>query len=389
MVSKLLEFKFKVKDDTAASFKKLNTNLSGIGARLGGIRTGIAGAFGAAGFGLMAKKAVDTADKIHKLNLRLGASPEALSQLAYAAERSGVPVNTMTMAMQRMVRRISEAADGSGEAQGALEELGLEAGELNQLKPAEQLNVIADAMDGLAGDAEQVRIAMRLFDSEGVQMVQMLKGGSVELMKLRQNADDLGLTLDEVDVGAAASFKDSMTDIKSVMQAITTEITIGLAPSLTKVANTFVDWYKINRDLISQNAAAVFERLKITLSTVWPYAKQLAEWLYKVVDASAKAAAAVAVFLERRTMSDEHRNQIIDNAWSGGGQAAASQPAPGTAAYVAAQGGGSGFTGQDAADFAFGTGGGGATIVNNFNGQMSRSDYAAVTNEQTRMQSRQ
>lgn len=389
MISKLLEFKFKVKDDTAASFKKLNANLSGVGTRLGSIKAGIAGAVGAAGLGLMAKNAIDTADKIHKLNLRLGAAPEALSQLAYAAERSGVPVNTMTMAMQRMVRRISEAADGSGEAQGALEELGLEAGELNQLKPAEQLNVIADAMDGLAGDAEQVRIAMRLFDSEGVQMVQMLKGGSEALMKMRQAADDLGLTLDETDVGAAAAFSDSMKDIRSVMQAITTELTIGVAPALTKVSNTFVEWYKINRDLISQNAAEVFERLRVTISTVWPHAKQLAEWLYKIVDAAAKAAAAITVWAESRTLSSERRNQIIDNAWNGGGQAADNGPAPGTAAYIAAQGGGQGFTGQDAADFAFGANGGGATIVNNFNGQMSRSDFAAVTTEQARTAARQ
>lgn len=387
MMTKLLAFKFTATDKTGVAFKSVNSNLKGINAQLGYMKSKLAGALAIGGFGLMAKNAVDTADKIHKLNLRLGATPEALSQLAHAADMSGVPFNTMSMAMQRATRRIAEAAEGTGEAQGALEELGLEAGELVQMKPEEQLNVLADAMEGLAGDADKVRVAMKLFDSEGVAMVQMLKGGSEAIMAMRDEADELGLTLSQADVDAAAKFKDSMGKIKAVMQAITTEITIGLAPGITKVAEQFVAWYKANRDLISQNAVAVFERLKTTIDFLWPGAKMVAEWFYKIADGAAKAAAAVVNYIDANTLSDERRNQIIDEAWNGtGGQDSA--PLTGAAALAAA-GGGEGFTGADAEAWSFGSGGGGATIVNNYNGQVSRSDVVNISAEQARAATRQ
>lgn len=389
MISKLLQFKFAVKDDTAATFKKLNANLAGVQTRLGGIKTALAGAVGAAGFGIMAKNAVETADKIHKLNLRIGATPEALSQLAYAAGQSGVPVNTLAMAMQRATRRIAEAAEGTGEASGALEELGLEAGELREMRPEEQLSVLADAMQGLATDADKVRVAAKLFDSEGVMMLQMLKGGSIAIDEMRQKADDLGLTLSQDNVDAAAAFGDSMDNIKNIMQAIVTQITIAVAPAMTQVADKFTDWYKANKDLIKQNAVAVFERLKVTLENLWPVAKTVAEWIYKVADAAAKAAAAVANWIDRNTLSDQRRNQIIDEAWGGGGGNQANTPAPGSAAAVAAAGGGAGFTGADAEAWAFGNGGGGTTIVNNLNGQYSRSDLAQMNADQARIDARQ
>ena len=45
--------------------------------------------------------------------------------------------------------------------------------------------------------AERVRLAFKLFDSEGVALVNLLRGGSDALEEMRGRARDLGIVLDE------------------------------------------------------------------------------------------------------------------------------------------------------------------------------------------------
>ena len=145
----------------------------------------------------LTKNSIDSADEIQKLNQRLGASTEALSQYKYVADLTGVSFKTLTTGWQRMTRRVAEAAQGTGEARQALAELGLDVQKLNQLKPEDQFEVLADAIMGVKNPADQVRLAMKLFDTEGVALLQTMQGGSEAMRGLRDEADTLGLTLDQ------------------------------------------------------------------------------------------------------------------------------------------------------------------------------------------------
>ncbi len=78
---------------------------------------------GVGGIGSTIKSSLDAADKIDKLAIRLGATTEGLSELQHAAELTGVPFQTLTMGLQRMTRRVAEAAQGTGEAKAAIREL--------------------------------------------------------------------------------------------------------------------------------------------------------------------------------------------------------------------------------------------------------------------------
>src|SRR5690554_184809 len=110
------------KADVAGKFKNMTNEVAQFGKRAIIATTGVAaGIFGIANStATLGDNAAKTADK-------LGLSIETLQELRYAGERSGIGANTIDMAMQRMVRRLAEAAKGSGEAKGALEELGMDA----------------------------------------------------------------------------------------------------------------------------------------------------------------------------------------------------------------------------------------------------------------------
>ena len=59
-------------------------------------------------------------DNIGKASSKLGVSVEALQSFRFAAEQSGLAVNTFDMSLQRFIRYSSEAAHGTGEAKVAL-----------------------------------------------------------------------------------------------------------------------------------------------------------------------------------------------------------------------------------------------------------------------------
>lgn len=190
-------------------------------------------------FANMVKESIDSADRLGKLSQRLGASTEALSELQHVADLSGVSFNTMTMGLQRMTRRVSEAAAGSGEAKKALAELGISAQRLNQLAPEKQFEVLADALAGVSNEGDRVRLAMKFFDSEGVALVQTMGQGAEGIRAMREEARKLGITLSQEDAQAAAIFNDQMTRATATMNGFAKEIALNSVTAFNKLTEAF------------------------------------------------------------------------------------------------------------------------------------------------------
>lgn len=204
-----------------------------------GLGTGLGDAFKSALTAIprFITESLGQADAIQKLNQRLGASTEALSQYKYVADLTGVSFNTLTTGWQRMTRRIAEAAQGTGEAKNALAELGLDVERLNQLAPEEQFEVLADAIISVKNPADQVRLAMKLFDSEGVALLQTMQGGSEAIRAMLDEADSLGLTLDQDTANAAARANDAMAKLGTASEAAGIVLINALGPAIEAVAN--------------------------------------------------------------------------------------------------------------------------------------------------------
>jgi len=197
----------------------------GVGLSIGGL----ANAFG---------RIVAEGDRLQKLAIRLGETTENLSQLQYVAERSAVPFNTMATALQRAQRRISEAAQGAGEARNALAELGLNAERLNLLRPTDQLLAVAEAMEDVRNSGDRTRLLMRLFDSEGVAMGQAMEEGAAGIRALMQEADELGATLDRRTADAMARTQDLMAELNARSTALGRSLAIELLPEVNEFLET-------------------------------------------------------------------------------------------------------------------------------------------------------
>ena len=202
---------------------------------LSGITAGLSFAGMAAGI----KSAMEEMDGLAKTSDKLGIVPEKLAGIRHAAEQTGVAVNTADMAMQRMLRRISEASVGKGEARGALAELGLDAKLLNEQSPDVVLGKVAKEINKIENQSDKLRIAMKLFDSEGVAFVNTLKLGEQGLADMIAEAKDLGIAPTREELRRIEAANDAMDraakSIKGAFMSAATE----LAPAIEGAADSF------------------------------------------------------------------------------------------------------------------------------------------------------
>jgi hypothetical protein len=223
-------------DRTAGAFGSVTKGLGKVGlnvAKLGAAFATLGVAAGAA----IVRSQMNTIDALGKTADKIGTTTEALGAMRHAAAITGVATTTLDMSLQRFVRRTSEASVGMGEARGAFRELGIDVQSFNQLPLEAQIGTIADKMETLRSQTDRVRIAQKLFDSEGVAMVQMLAEGSAGLKEMSEEAGALGLLLDRADVAQIEAANDSFTRASAVIEGLINQFTIGLAPFAEEVAN--------------------------------------------------------------------------------------------------------------------------------------------------------
>lgn len=208
---------------------------------IGKVMGAVLPAAGLAGLAAMTKQALENQAALHEMSQRLGVSTEGLSRLQYAAEQSGVGVSTLNMGLQRMTRRVSEAAAGTGEAKKALAELGISAQKLTKLRPEEQFKVLADSIMGVEDPADRVRLAMKLFDSEGVSLIQTMQGGSKAIEAMGAEADRLGVTVGTKAAESAKRATDAFGRLSASFTGVANTIGSQFAPEIEGAANWMSD----------------------------------------------------------------------------------------------------------------------------------------------------
>ena len=210
------------------SFKNVGAPLLSLKAKLG---------IAAAAMGVLAKRTLDNVDAMGKFADQIGVAPEKLQAIQHAAQMAGMGVDTTNMALQRMQRRVAEAANGTGEAVNALQELNIDAAKLAQLPVDQQLKAVADAMQGVEGQGDKTRLAMKLFDSEGVKMIRIMGEGSAAINAAEKELALLGATVDSSTTQQFAETNDAFTRFQTAVSGIGTVIMKKFAPALENIFN--------------------------------------------------------------------------------------------------------------------------------------------------------
>jgi len=238
MANQNLNFTITAKDLTRGTFRKLNQSLGLVRKALFNFKVGLTAVAGAAGIGLLVKSSLQSIDTLGKTAQKLGVTSQALQKLRYASNLAGVETRTVDLAVQRFTRRLSEAANGTGEAKDALKELGLNAKELAKQPLDKQMLALADAFANVDDAGTQVRLGFKLFDSEAVGMINTLKGGSAALQQMFQEAEGLGFILSKSAVRGVEQANDAFMKLKTMLGGVINQLVAGLAPAFQAIAET-------------------------------------------------------------------------------------------------------------------------------------------------------
>ena len=253
-------------DKTKRAFASVSKSMDRLKTSMGGLKGVVAGLIGAAGLGAMVTKLADVADKIGKTSDRLGIGTEDLQKFRFAAEQSGVEVSTFDMALQRFTRRTAEAAEGTGVAKAALEEMGISLINNDGTLKSNSilLREIADAFANTTDQTQKVKLAFKLFDSEGVKMVNMLQQGSGAIDAMGNQLESVGGIINDKAIKASEQFNDRLNimtqSVKGLLTPLVELVNQGLNPFFETTERMAMPLKEQHRLIQSQINALYLER---------------------------------------------------------------------------------------------------------------------------------
>lgn len=241
MANKKVNFLITAKDNASKTFRTVKNSLKAINkvarpairaikdfAKITGVATGALVLIGRQSFAFM-----DTLDKVSK---KIGVSTEFLQKLRFAGSATGVSVEKLDMGLQRFARRVDEARVGTGEALGALKELGIQFNNTDgTAKSTEEIFMdVARAMSGLNDGGKELRLGFKLFDSEGVALINTMR----ELNEQFGIFEDLGLLIPQDAIDKSVDFRDNLNEVRSIINQVTNLTFAGLADELDAITTT-------------------------------------------------------------------------------------------------------------------------------------------------------
>lgn len=233
----------------------------------------ITAAASAVGFSLsqMMSKFLDTGDAIDKASIRLGIGADRLQSLQYAAKMSGASTEDMNSALGKLNENIAKAAAGKNEELASLfKKLGISLRDANGhvRTAADVLPEFADAIQRNTNSSVRARMAIAAFGDAGQKLIPMLQDGSKGLADMEKRAHDLGLTMSDQDVKAAASLGDKFTDLGSVFDAFGNTISAKLAPVLGPLIDDLTEFLAKNKEAFSGRLSEAVSKLADNLKKV-------------------------------------------------------------------------------------------------------------------------
>ncbi|WP_105215692.1 hypothetical protein [Pseudoalteromonas sp. T1lg22] len=196
------------------------------------------GAAGAAAFASIYAKNAEFIDQQAKTAVRLGITTQALTGLQHAAEQTGASTEVLNMGLQRMTRRLGEQ---SAEAKKGLDMLGLTFDELEGKSPEQQFALIADKMKDVEDQGKKVAATQKLFDSEGVKLLNTLELGADGITAMMEEADALGMTFDRIDAAKVEMANDAFDKAQKTTHSFGQTLAIETAPIIGAIADMWTE----------------------------------------------------------------------------------------------------------------------------------------------------
>lgn len=224
-----------------------------IGDKIGSVGTNLARGFAistaaAAGLGFavyklaegVGKYADDSAEAAGALSMQTN----ALIKYKYAADDVGTGAENLSNSLGKMQLTLEKARGGKGGEVFKL--LRLDVQKLSRQKPEEQIEAIADAFSKYNGKVSKTAIAQAIFGKSGKQMVNFLNLGKAGLKEYGDEAERLGLTIDEDLVKTGDEFGRQQLRLGSTLLGVRNIMGRELLPVVNDLMDQFSEFVRGN-----------------------------------------------------------------------------------------------------------------------------------------------
>lgn len=244
----------------------------------------LAAAAAAIGTARGVKNTLDMVDAQAKLARSLGTTVKSMQVLARAGDLAGVGQAQLEQGSKDLFRRLSQAAARGGPAADALKRLKLSAGDLLKLPLDERISKVNEALLEHVPAAERAAIAGALFGEEGA--IAMTRLDPATLRQASQELEKYGRAISDIEASKIEQANDALSRISLFVKGIGTDLTIALAPGLTKMADklsSFASGWRVVWSILKDVIYFIGEiRSKLSeavsnasgLTTLWPKALQ-------------------------------------------------------------------------------------------------------------------
>lgn len=251
-------------------FAAASKSVAGLGAALG---VGI----GVAALSNVARGAFEMASALSESAEKIGVSVEALQELRFAAQQTGVSEDQLATALNRLNKSMGELQLGKKGAVDAFAQIGLAADDLKGKAPEEALRIIADALNKLPDAQQRIAVGSQIMGKSFNQLLPLLNGGSKALDSYAEAARKAGIiTSDE------AKRLDDMADSWDRNKLKITVATAKIIAWFDSLEKGVIKWYAFRDKVLAavgDMVAGIGRTITGKLNAIWDSVAKKIDWI--------------------------------------------------------------------------------------------------------------
>jgi len=226
-------------------------------AKMGFLALGAAATAAAGAVFLAGRRALNTADEMTKTSQALNMNVEAFQRAAYAARTTGVETEKLGDIYKDVNDKVGEFLQtGGGELKDFFDNIaprvGITADAFRGLNGADALQLYVSTLEKAGVNSQEMTFYLEAIADEASRLAPILTDGGTRFKALGDEAERLGIVIDEKTGKAAQEFNVNMGRLTGILDGVTMRITAEMLPSLISMQ----EWLIANQDAIVKVATA-------------------------------------------------------------------------------------------------------------------------------------
>ena len=184
-----------------------------------------------------AKSTAQMGDTIDKQSQKVGFSKKAWQEWDYVLKLAGSDMNTATAGIKTMTNQVDKAKNGNKEAIANFKALGISLKDLKTLSREDIFEKVISGLQEMPESTKRAALANKVLGRSGQELTPLFNQSAAATKNLIDQANRLGIVMDDKAVKASANFVDSLTTLKSTITGLKNSLMSQFLPSLTTVTD--------------------------------------------------------------------------------------------------------------------------------------------------------